>query len=95
MSRHCLQSLVCLHYIFTEVTASCIGVATNLYFENFLYLGKLYLKHQVSILTMSLDIYFQVFLVSSIFLLFLKGATTIQNYIPSYDVYESFNAFGD
>lgn len=83
-SCHCFQSLASLHYIFVEGTASCIEVATNLYFENFLYFGKFYLKHQVSILTISLDTYFQEFLVSSILYLFLKGAATIEKYILSY-----------
>lgn len=61
---------------------SCIWVDTSLYFENFLCFGKLWPKYQVSILTMSLDIYFQIFLVNSIFYLFLKGAATVKN-IPS------------
>lgn len=63
---------------------SSLWAATNLYFQNFLYFGKLWPKYQVSILTMSPDIYFQIFLVNSIFYLFLKGAATVKNYIPSY-----------
>ena len=71
---------------------SWVWVTTNLYFQNFLYFGKLWPKYQVSILTMSLDIYFQIFLVNSISYLFLKGAATVKNCLC---FYESFNAIED
>lgn len=90
-----LFSVPCMSLQHFHGSDSCLWVATNVYFQNFLYFGKPCLKYQVSILTMSLDIYFQIFLGSSIFYLFLKGANTVQNYIPCYNFYEPFNVFGD